>query len=68
MTANPAKIINRIPMHGTLQVGAQADVSLLDVVNGPVAFVDTRSNMRQGQVLIKPTNTAIAGVAFGQFY
>ena len=67
-TANPAKIINRIPKHGTLQVGAPADATLLDVVNGPVEFVDTRNNKRQGKVLIKPTNTVIAGVAFGQPY
>ena len=68
VTANPAKIINRIPKHGTLQVGAPADATLLDVVNGPVEFVDTRSNKRQGKVFIKPTNTVIAGVAFGQPY
>ena len=68
VTANPAKIINRIPKHGTLQVGAPADITLLDVVNGPVEFVDTRNNKRQGQVFIKPTNTVIAGVAFGQPY
>ena len=41
---------------------------MLDVVNGPVEFVDTRSKKRQGQVLIKPTSTVIAGVAFGQPY
>ena len=68
VTANPAKIINRIPKHGTLQVGAPADATLLDVVNGPVEFVDTRNNKRQGKVLVKPTNTVIAGVAFGQPY
>ena len=68
VTANPAKIINRIPKHGTLQVGAPADATLLEVVNGPVEFVDTRSNKRQGKVFIKPTNTVIAGVAFGQPY
>jgi len=67
-TATPAKIINRIPKHGTLQVGAPADATLLDVINGPVEFVDTRNNKRQGKVLIKPTNTVIAGVAFGQPY
>jgi len=67
-TANPAKVINRIPKHGTLQIGAPADATLLDVVNGPVDFVDTRSNKRQGKVFIKPTNTVIAGVAFGQPY
>ena len=68
VTENPAKIINRIPKHGTLQVGAPADVTLLDVVNGPVEFVDTRNNKRQGKAYIKPTNTVIAGVAFGQPY
>ena len=68
VTANPAKIINRIPKHGTLQIGAPADATLLDVVNGPVEFVDTRGNKRQGKVLIRPTNTVIAGVAFGQPY
>ena len=67
-TANPAKVINRIPKHGTLQVGAPADATLLDVVNGPVEFVDTRTNKRQGKVFIKLTNTVIAGVAFGQPY
>ena len=67
-TTKPASIINRIPKHGTLQVGAPADATLLDVVNGPVAFVDTRNNKRQGNVFIKPTNTVIAGVAFGQPY
>ena len=67
-TANPAKVINRIPKHGTLQVGAPADATLLEVVNGPVEFVDTRGNKRQGKVFIKPTNTVIAGVAFGQPY
>jgi len=67
-TANPAKVINRIAKHGTLQLGAPADATLLDVVNGPVEFVDTRNNKRPGKVFIKPTNTVIAGVAFGQPY
>jgi dihydroorotase len=67
-TANPAKVINRIAKHGTLQVGAPADATLLEVVNGPVEFVDTRNNKRQGKVFIRPTNTVIGGVAFGQPY
>ena len=67
-TTKPASIINRIPKHGTLQVGAPADATLLEVVNAPVEFVDTRNNKRQGKVFIKPTNTVIAGVAFGQPY
>jgi dihydroorotase len=67
-TAAPAKIINRIPKHGTLQPGAPADATLLDVVNGPVEFVDTRNNKRQGKVHLKPTNAVVAGVPFGQPY
>ena len=67
-TAVPAKIINRMPKHGTLQVGAPADATLLEVVNGPVEFLDTRNNKRSGKVHLKPTNTVVAGVAFGQPY
>src|SRR5476651_2617809 len=62
-TAAPAKIINRIPKHGTLQVGAPADATVLELVNGPVEFVDTRNNKRQGRVYIRPTNTVVNGVA-----
>jgi dihydroorotase len=67
-TATPGRIINRLPKHGTLQVGAPGDVTVLDVVNGPVEFVDTRNNKRAGKVFLKPTNTVIGGVAFGQPY
>jgi len=67
-TAAPAKVINRLPKHGTLQVGAPADATVLEVTNGPVEFVDTRNNKRQGNVALKPTNTVVAGVAFGQPY
>jgi dihydroorotase len=67
-TANPARVINRIPKHGTLQVGAPGDVSLLEVVNGPVKFVDTRKNEREGKVHLKPVQAVIAGVPFGRPY
>ena len=64
----PAKVINRAPKLGTLQVGAPADVSLLEVVEGPVEFVDTRNNKRQGKVHLKPAGTVLAGVPFGRPY
>jgi dihydroorotase len=67
-TSTPARIINRLPKHGTLQVGAPGDATVLEVVNGPVEFVDTRNNKRAGKVFLKPTNTVIGGVAFGQPY
>jgi len=67
-TATPGKIINRLPKHGTLQVGAPADVTVLEVVNAPVEWVDTRNNKRAGKVSLKPAHTVVAGVAFGQPY
>jgi dihydroorotase len=67
-TATPARVINRLPKLGTLQVGAPADATVLEVINGPVEFVDTRNNKRAGKVALKPTNTVVAGVAFGQPY
>ena len=67
-TSAPAKVINRVPMLGTLQVGAPADLSLLEVVEGPVEFVDTRNNKRQGKVHIKPAGAVLAGVPHGRPY
>ena len=67
-TANPAKAIGRTPKLGTLQQGAPADVSLLEVVEGPVEFVDTRNNKRQGKVHIKPAGVVLAGVPVGRPY
>jgi dihydroorotase len=67
-TANPAKVINRIPKLGTLQVGAPGDVSLLELIEGPVEFVDTRNNKRQGRVQLKPATVVLAGVPFGRPY
>ena len=67
-TATPARIIDRLPKLGTLQVGAPADVTMLQLVNEPVEFVDTRNNRRPGKAFIRPTNTVVNGVAFGQPY
>ena len=67
-TVNPAKSINRAPKLGTLQIGAPGDVSLLEIVEGPVEFVDTRNNKRQGKVHLKPAGAVLAGVAFGRPY
>ena len=67
-TINPAKIINRAPKLGTLQVGAPGDVSIMELVEGPVTFVDTRNNKRDGKVYLKPVQTVTAGVPFGRPY
>ncbi len=67
-TSAPARVIGRLPKHGTLQVGAPADLSLLELVEGAVEFVDTRNNKRSGRVHLKPAGTIVAGVAFGRPY
>jgi dihydroorotase len=67
-TINPARIINRVAKLGTLQIGAPADVSVLELVEGPVAFVDTRNNQREGNVHLRPANVVVAGVPFGRPY
>ena len=67
-TAAPARVISRIPKHGTLQTGAPADLSILEIVEGPVSFVDTRENRREGKVFLRPSGTVVAGVAFGRPY
>src|SRR5882757_1858476 len=67
-TANPAKVINRMPKLGTLQVGAPGDVAIMELVEGPVSFVDTRDNKRDGKAWLKPVQTVTAGVPFGRPY
>jgi len=67
-TIKPAAVINRIPKLGSLQVGAPSDVAIMDVVEGPVSFVDTRNNKREGKVHLKPVQTVAAGVPFGRPY
>ena len=67
-TVNPAKIINRAPKLGTLQVGAPGDVAIMELVEGPVSFVDTRNNKREGKAYLKPVQTVAGGVAFGRPY
>ena len=67
-TQVPARVIGRVPKLGTLQVGAPADLSLLELIEGPVSFVDTRNNRRDGKAYLKPLGTIANGVAFGRPY
>jgi dihydroorotase len=67
-TSAPAKIINRAPKIGTLQIGAPGDVAIMDLVVGPVSFLDTRNNTREGKAILKPVQTVINGVPFGRPY
>lgn len=67
-TVNPAKIINRAANIGSLKVGAPADVAIMEYVEGPVSFVDTRNNKRDGKAHLKPVQTVMNGVPFGRPY
>jgi dihydroorotase len=67
-TVNPAKVINRLPKHGTLQIGAPGDAAIMELIEGPVSFVDTRNNTRTGRAYLKPVQTVTAGVPFGRPY
>ena len=67
-TAAPARVIGRVPKLGTLQIGAPADLSIMEIVEGAVSFVDTRSNRRDGKMHLRPAGTVVGGVAFGRPY
>jgi dihydroorotase len=67
-TINPAQVINRAPKLGTLQIGAPGDVAIMELVEGPMSFVDTRNNTRNGKAYLKPVQTVTAGVPFGRPY
>jgi dihydroorotase len=68
VTTAPAKIINKAPKIGTLQIGAPGDVAIMELVEGPVSFVDTRNNKRDGKAILKPVQAVINGVPFGRPY
>lgn len=65
-TSVPAHVLAHGRKLGTLQVGAPADATLLELVEGPVAFVDTRADKRHGGARLKPAGTVVAGVPFGR--
>jgi dihydroorotase len=65
-TVEPAKIIGRVPGLGTLRVGAPGDVAIFDLLDGPVEFVDTRNNKRNGTKKLSPVLTVKAGRPFGR--
>lgn len=67
-TVAPARVIDRVPRLGTLQVGAPADVAILEVVEGPVGFVDTNRNRREGTRHLRPVQAVRAGRPFGRPY
>ena len=62
----PAKLIGRVPGLGTLMLGAPADVSIFDLLDGPTEFVDTRNNKRSGTKKLVPWLTVKGGRPWGR--
>ena len=67
-TVNAARAIDRLPKLGTLEVGAPGDVTVLELVEDHVEFVDTRNNARTGARYLRPVQTVTGGIAFGRPY
>jgi dihydroorotase len=67
-TVNPANVIGRVDGLGTLQIGAPADVSIMELVEQSVTFVDTRNHTRRGSRFLRPFETVRAGRPFGRPY
>ncbi len=63
-TINPARVIGRVEGMGTLKVGSTADITILEVVEQPCSFVDTRDHTRQGKRFIRPVAIVRAGQLF----
>ena len=67
-TSAPARVIDRGDKLGTLQLGAPADVAIMELAEGATTFLDTRGNRRSGNQVLKPILTVAGGIAFGRPY
>lgn len=67
-TINPAKVIERVEGLGTLQIGAPGDVSIMELIEDSVTFVDAEGNERTGNSYLRPSETVRAGRPFGSPY
>jgi dihydroorotase len=60
-TTHAARVFDVFRDRGTLNVGAPADVALLDLREGAFEFVDNFGNKRSGRARLFPTGTILAG-------
>ena len=67
-TINPARVMGRVEKLGTCRSARQRMWRVLELVEAPVTFVDTRKNTRQGNRWLKPVQTVRAGRPFGRPY
>jgi dihydroorotase len=60
-TVNPAKVNGLEDSLGALAVGREADITILDLVEGDFKFLDTRQNVFTGNYGLAPVQTVRAG-------
>ncbi|MDP9409171.1 MAG: amidohydrolase, partial [Actinomycetota bacterium] len=67
-TTSPARVIDRVEGLGTLSVGAPGDVSVLELVEEPVTFLDTAGEKLRGDRYFRPVTAVRAGRPFATPY
>lgn len=67
-TINPAKLIGDPEGLGTLSIGAPGDVSIMELIEEEVTFVDTDGEERSGDRYLRPATTVSAGRLFERPY
>jgi dihydroorotase len=66
-TVNPARIFPAFHDRGTLNVGAPADVALLELREGTFEFLDNYNNTITGRRRLFPSGTVLAGKWFPRY-
>jgi len=61
-TANPARTFDVFHDRGTLNIGAPADVAVLELRDGEFEFLDNYENKIKGRQRLFPSETVLAGV------
>jgi dihydroorotase len=60
-TVNPSRVFPLFNDRGTLNVGAPADVALLELREGTFEFLDNYENKRTGRQRLFPSGTVLGG-------
>ena len=60
-TVNAARVFRAFDDRGTLNVGAPADVAIMELREGSFEFVDNYKGTRSGRQRLFPVTTVLAG-------
>jgi dihydroorotase len=67
-SAKPAAAVRLPDNIGTLKVGADADIAVIQHREGPVTFTDARKNEREGNQILVPVETFRKGRRFNPMH